>query len=76
MNKLSFNGKRVVVGIALVPPLFCLVNYFFDLHVFGRFDVKALIVSFIILAIVINYFGPTLHEVQEYRNAKRAMRKH
>ena len=74
MSNLSFNSKRLVVGVALVPPLFCLVNYFFELHIFGRFDVKILIVSFIFLAIVINYFGPTLHEVQEYRSAKRAGR--
>jgi len=76
MNKLSFNGKRLVVGIASLPALFCVVNYFFELHVFGRFDVRALILSFIVAAIVLNYFGPTLHEVQEYRNAKRAIRKH
>lgn len=74
MNNLTFNSKRLIVGVALVPPVFCLVNYFFDLHIFGRFDVKLLVVSFIVLAIVINYFGPTLHEVQEYRSAKRASR--
>jgi len=74
MGKLSINGKRIVVGIASLPPLFCLINYFGGLHIFGRFDEKVLIGAFVLAAVIAHFFGPTVQEIRDYRDAKRAMK--
>jgi hypothetical protein len=71
MTKLSFNGKRVVLGIGLLVCLLCVANYYLNLGVFGRFAKQAVIVSFIVLVIVQHYIGPSLSEVREYRDKKR-----
>jgi hypothetical protein len=70
--KLSFNRKRLIVGIASLIPVFCVANSLFDLHIFGRFDKKVLTASFVFIALILHYFGPTLREVQEYREARQA----
>ena len=73
MSTLSFNGKRVVLGIGLLACLLCVANYYLNLGVFGRFGKHAVIVSFIVLALVQHYIGPTLSEVREYRDKKRGV---
>jgi hypothetical protein len=73
MSKLSFNGKRVVLGIWLLECLFCVANYYLNMGVFGRFAKQAVIVSFIVLVIVQHFMGPSLSEVREYRDKKRGM---
>jgi len=72
MPTLSFNKKRLIVAIALLPCLLCVVNYFLDLQIFGQFAKQALIASFIVLFLVMRYLGPTLREIEEYRDAKRS----
>ena len=72
MNKLSFNGKRVVLGMCLLVCLLCLGNLFLHLGVLGRFGKQAVVLSFIVVALVQHYVGPTLSEVREYRDKKRA----
>ena len=72
MPKLSFTAKRVFVGIALCVCALCIANYYLDFGVFGRFKRDALILSFILLAIVMRYLGPTLQEMRDYRDSKRA----
>jgi len=67
MRRLSFNAKRIIVAVAALVPLACLVNYWFELNAFGRLDKKVLIGSFVFWAVVMHYFGPTLHEIMEYR---------
>jgi hypothetical protein len=37
MSKLSFDGKRFVLGIGLLLCLLCVANYYLNLGVFGRF---------------------------------------
>jgi hypothetical protein len=71
MTRLSFNGKRVVLGIGLLLCLLCVANDYLDLGVFGRFGRQATIVSFVVLAVVQHFLGPTLSEVREYRDKKR-----
>jgi hypothetical protein len=72
MSKLSFNGKRVVLGMCLLVCLLCIANLFLDLGVFGRFGKQAVVFAFIVVALVQHYVGPTLGEVREYRDKKRA----
>ena len=71
MSKLSFNTKRVLLGIGLLVCLLCVANYFFNLGILGRFGKQAMIVSFIVLVIVQHFMGPTLSEVREYRGKRR-----
>ena len=55
MAKLSFNGKPVVVGIALSTMLLCIANHILDLRIFGDFDKEALVGS-AVLMFVSTYF--------------------
>ena len=73
MNKLSFAGKRLVLGVGLLLCLLCVANYYFNFGVFGRFAKHAMIVSFIVIVLVQHFIGPTLSEVQEYRDKKRGV---
>lgn len=71
MNKLSFNGKRIVGAVVLLIFLLCVANYYLDVRFFGRFNREVLIVSGVLMAIYLRYFGPTMRELQDYRDAKR-----
>ena len=71
MSRLSFNGKRILVAIALSITLICLANYYLDLGLFGRFDKKVLVMSVGALIVVVLFFGPTIKEMQDYRDRKR-----
>lgn len=73
MSKLSFNGKRVVLGGGLLLCLLCVANCFFNFGIVGRFGKQAMIVSFIVLVIVQHFIGPSLSEVREYRDKKRGV---
>jgi len=68
---ISFNGKRVILGAWLLVCLLCVVNYYLGIGALGRFAKLAMILSFIFLVLVQHFVGPTLTEVQEYRDKKR-----
>jgi hypothetical protein len=70
MTKLSFNGKRIVLGIALLICLLCVTNYYSNLGIFGRFDKQAVIASFIVVILIQHFIGPSFSEIQEYRDKK------
>ena len=71
MSNFSFNKRRAVLGVFLLLCLLCVVNFYFKLGVFGRFSKQAVIISFVVLAVVQHFIGPTLSEVREYRDNKR-----
>lgn len=71
MSKISFNNKRVFLGISLLVCLLCVANYYMNLGIFGRFAKHAVIVSFILLVVVQHFIGPALSEVQECRDNKK-----
>jgi hypothetical protein len=75
MIKLSFNGKRVVIGIAVVLCLLCIANNYLNVDVFGRFGKQAMTTSFIVLALALRFFMPTPQEFQEYQDGKRIARR-
>lgn len=75
MGNLSFNAKRIVVAIPLSIVLFCAVNYFFDLGVFGPFGKKVLVASTAVLVVALLCFGPTVQEIYEHRDKKRSAKK-
>jgi hypothetical protein len=67
----KFNRKRITVGIALALSLGCLANYYFDLGLLGQHSRLLFHLSFILLAVVLRFFGPSLTEMREYRQRKR-----
>jgi len=71
MIKLSFNGKRAVLGTWFLVCLLCVANFYFNLGMVGRFGKQAVIICFIVLAMIQHYIGPSLSEVREYRDRKR-----
>jgi hypothetical protein len=74
LANLTFNNKRLIVGVALLPCLFCVVNYYLNFGIFGRFGKQVLVASFIALYLVMQFIGPTVDEVRAYRAARRAGR--
>jgi hypothetical protein len=69
---MTFNQKRLCVGIAAVVAALCLANYELGWSIFGSLDAKKVFIgSMVLLALVVHYLGPTLREVQEYRDARR-----
>ena len=71
MSKLSFNGKRVVLVVWLLLCMFFVANYYLDIGVVGRFAKQAVILSFVVLALLQHFVGPSLSEVREYRERLR-----
>ena len=71
MRKLSYNSRRAFVGIAMVPVLLCLVNYYADMNWFGKYGGEALAASFVLLFVAIAYIGPTIKEMEERRSMNR-----
>jgi hypothetical protein len=71
---LTFNQKRICVSIALGVAAICLANFELGWSLFGPLDPKKVFAgSVVLLALVLHFVGPTLREVQEYRDAKRGM---
>jgi hypothetical protein len=68
---LSFNQKRVAVGIFIIAALICLANRLFSLSLFGDYGKQASIISFLMLGVVMRYFGPTMKELEEHQEAGR-----
>jgi hypothetical protein len=72
MAKLSYNRKRLIVAITLVPYVLSVINLTFGLQIFGRNAKQVMAASTVVLFLVWRYFGPTLDEVREHRDAKRS----
>jgi len=52
--------RQVVAGLIFVVLLACAANYYFELHVFGRFDKLALILSIAVGVALVHVFGPSM----------------
>ena len=69
---LTFNQKRLCLGIALGAAAICLANLEFGWSLFGPLNPKKVFIgSVLVIALVQHFVGPTLREVQEYRDGKR-----
>lgn len=75
LGKFSFQMRRVFVGCALVPCVATVADYYLEWGLFGRFGREVMAASFIPLFLVMRYLGPTVQEVRDYRDTKRAARK-
>jgi Ni,Fe-hydrogenase I cytochrome b subunit len=64
---LSFNQKRIGVGVFLALVLFSVINHFAGLGAFGRFSEEAMVAIFVLMFIWLVRVGPTLEEIQVHR---------
>jgi hypothetical protein len=70
---LTFNQKRLCLGIALGVAAICLANLELGWALFGSLNPKRVFIgSVVVLALVQHCVGPTLREVRDYRDAKRS----
>ena len=70
--KLSFNQKRLCLGIGLFVVALCLANYELSWHMLGSLNPKTVFISSVVLLVLFQHFvGPTLQEVYDYRDRKR-----
>ena len=70
MDVKAFNRKRIILGIAFAPAFFCLITYPWRVHVFGEYQYKVMLTCFVLAALVMHLYGPTLDEVREYHDQR------
>ena len=75
LGKLSFRMRRVLVGCALLPCVVAVADYYLQWGLFGKFGRSAIAASFVLLFLVMRYLGPTVQQVQDYRNDRRAKKR-
>jgi hypothetical protein len=68
--KLSFQQKRIGAGILLVMSLLSVGNLYFEWGFLGPFGKEVMVGIFVVLFIYLVRVGPTLQEVQDYREKK------
>lgn len=68
--RLSFATKRIIAGVGFFLMLASIANYYFGIGVLAHYKKEILSLTFIAVALVLNYFGPTLQEVREHRDRK------
>lgn len=71
MPRLSYVTKRIITGVGFFLLLASVANYYFGIGVLGHYKKEILTLTFIVVALVVGYFGPTLQEVRESRDRKR-----
>ena len=72
MSGLTFNQKRLCLGIAFIVAVVCVANYEFGWSLFGPVDPKKpLIASVIAMVLIQRVVGPSFDEVRGYRDGRR-----
>lgn len=71
MSRLSYTTKRFIARAGFFLLLASVANYYFGIGVLGHYKKEILTLTFIVVALVVSYFGPTLQEVRESRDIKR-----
>ena len=70
IGRFSFNTRRLFVGIALIPCVISLANEYFKFGIFGEFGKHFVGMSFLVLALVMRYLGPTMEDMEKNRGRK------
>jgi len=68
---LSFNQKRLCLGIGLCAALWCCANYEFGWFFQPLCAKRMVVASFVILVLFQHFVGPSFQEVQDYRDRER-----
>ncbi len=66
----STNARRAIVGVASVPFLVSVANYWFTWRLFGIPEKWPFAVSATLLFLTMRFLGPTIHELREQRDNK------
>ena len=74
MHKLTFNQKRVIIGIAGALFVLCCANYYLDWGILGTNAKGAIPASAIVLWASMAFSGLTVQEIREYRDNKQNKR--
>jgi hypothetical protein len=64
--------QRIAMGMALLLVLLCLANLCFGLGLFGRFAKQAVTVSFVIIALLLRFYAPSIYRLRAYQRLRRA----
>jgi hypothetical protein len=67
LGRFSLKTRRLFVGIALVPALLSVFNYYLGWGCAGRFAREAMALTFAALLLVMRYLGPTVGDLRRYR---------
>lgn len=71
LGRFTLKTRRVFVGIALVPALLSVLNYYLGWGLAGDYAEEAIGLAFVGLFLVMRYLGPTVEELRRYRSAER-----
>ncbi len=70
MPKLSFFGKRILVGVTLLVALLATLNFVLEWGLFGMTDKKVMVGCYVLLAFVMFRWLPTREEWDEHRKLR------
>ena len=60
------------MGLALFLCLLCMANFYVGLGLFGRFAKQAVGVSFVIIALLLRFYAPSIYRLRAYQRLRRA----
>ena len=60
MMKLLFTYRRIIVGVLLLIPFFCMANYYLDLEAFRGFDKEVFLGSLAAAVLALRYLTPEI----------------
>jgi hypothetical protein len=69
--QLSFNQRRIAVGLALLLCLLFTSNYLIDPGFLPQIKKRLMVIAFVVLAIAIFFVGPTIDEMHQHRKLQR-----
>ena len=67
MRQLTFNEKRVALGVLLVIALASVANCLLDLNIAGPYGKQVIILCFVAMVLFQHFVGPSLEDVIRYR---------
>jgi hypothetical protein len=67
MFRLSFLGKRILIGVVLLVTIFVTLNHLLEWRIFGAEGKRVMICCYVALAFAIYTWLPTSAEWDEYR---------
>jgi hypothetical protein len=71
MVKLSYNARRLILGLIWAPATFILLSNFAGLNWFGKYERDAVTISFVLLLVGVLFIGPSLSEMRQRREEQR-----
>ena len=64
--------QRIASGLTLSLALACVANFYLKLGFFGRFSKQAMVLTFVVMALQVRFFAPSIHRLRAYQRLKRS----